>query len=241
MDNETRCSLVRDLLPGYVEGLTGQATNAFINDHLTGCAECRAAHRAMIGSKTPDEIQTEALVQTLRSHRRRRIRRGWAAVTALLIVLAVCLLPLPRSIHREYDALEWRCGDAEYSVKRSVRIDGTYFNYLFRTDTFQGSIVIEGHPQSERPMSHCQFVDGLANLWYQNEKSLMQCHGMLLMEPDGSGFQICLYEDGGWNGADGLMLTSNAASRADAVDKANALAKKLNPSFLGSEDVNDFY
>lgn len=234
MDNETRCSLVRDLLPGYVEGLTGELTNAFVGSHLADCPRCRAAHRAMIGAKTPDEALAEAIVQKLRSQHRRRVRCGWATLIALLTVLAFCLLPLPRSISREYDALEWRCGDGEYSVERRVSIDGTYLDYLFRTDTFHGSIVLEGQPETERPMSRCRFEDGLGNLWYENEEALMQGFGMLLLEPDGGDFLICLYEDGGWNGADGLMLTSNAANRDEAVAKANALAKKLNPSFLGS-------
>jgi len=240
MENETRCSLVRDLLPGYVEGLTGEATNAFVSAHLADCAECRAAHRAMIGAKTPDEIQTEAIVQMLRSQRRRIVRRRCIVLAVLLIVLAVCLLPLPRRINREYDALEWRCGDGEYSVERTVRIDGTYFDYLFRTDTFNGSIVIEGYPATERPMSRCRFEDGLGGLWYQDEETLMKGFGMLLLKPDGSEFLICLYEDGGWNGEDGLMLTSNSADRAEAVSKANVLAEELNPSFLGAGTTNSF-
>ena len=93
---------------------------------------------------------------------------------------------------------------------------------------------------TERELSRCSFDDGLAGLWYPNEESLMRGFGMLLLEPDGDDFLICIYEDGGWNGGDGLMLTSNASSRADAVQKANLLAEKLNPSFLGSGDSNDF-
>jgi len=240
MENETRCSLVRDLLPGYVEGLTQESTNAFISGHLAGCAECRAAHRAMTGTKTPDEIKADAIMQTLRSHRRRAVRRRWTVLVSLLTLLVVCFAPLPRTIRGDYSALEWRCGDAEYAVERSVRIDGTYFDYLFRTDSFHGFIVIEGYPQSEQRLDRCQFTDGLAGLWYPNEEYLMRCLGMLLLEPDGDDFLVCLYEDGGWNGRDGLMLTSNAADRAEAVAKANALTKKLNPSFLGSEDSKPF-
>ena len=89
-------------------------------------------------------------------------------------------------------------------------------------------------------MSRCRFEDGLGNLWYEDERALMRGFGMLLLEPDGEGFLICLYEDGGWNGEDGLMLTGSAASRKEAVAKANALAEKLNPSFLGAGDTNDF-
>ena len=42
MNDETRCSVVRDLLPGYIDNLTSEQTNAFVKAHLAACAECRA-------------------------------------------------------------------------------------------------------------------------------------------------------------------------------------------------------
>ena len=34
------CNLVRDLLPNYIENLTNNDTNLFIENHLKDCSEC---------------------------------------------------------------------------------------------------------------------------------------------------------------------------------------------------------
>ena len=45
MRNE--CSIVRDLLPLYVEGLVGAETEDFIREHLSSCEGCRNEHESM--------------------------------------------------------------------------------------------------------------------------------------------------------------------------------------------------
>ncbi|MBQ2755397.1 MAG: zf-HC2 domain-containing protein, partial [Oscillospiraceae bacterium] len=39
MKNE--CSIVRDILPLYVEDMVSADTSAFVEEHLEKCAECR--------------------------------------------------------------------------------------------------------------------------------------------------------------------------------------------------------
>ena len=41
MKNE--CSLVRDMLPLYLENMVSEETRAFIKEHLETCPECAAA------------------------------------------------------------------------------------------------------------------------------------------------------------------------------------------------------
>lgn len=40
MDKKTECKLVQDLLPNYIEKLTSEETNVFIEKHLKSCEEC---------------------------------------------------------------------------------------------------------------------------------------------------------------------------------------------------------
>ena len=40
MKNE--CSLVRDMLPLYLENMVSEETAAFVKEHLEGCPECAA-------------------------------------------------------------------------------------------------------------------------------------------------------------------------------------------------------
>lgn len=41
MKEKRDCKLVQDLLPNYIDGLTNEETNKFIEEHLNTCEECR--------------------------------------------------------------------------------------------------------------------------------------------------------------------------------------------------------
>ncbi|MGN0314285.1 MAG: zf-HC2 domain-containing protein [Fusicatenibacter sp.] len=38
--NSSKCSVVRDILPLYLENMVSEETGAFIKDHLENCPEC---------------------------------------------------------------------------------------------------------------------------------------------------------------------------------------------------------
>ena len=41
MSRKNECKIVQDLLPNYVEGLTNEETNLFIEEHLRECNTCK--------------------------------------------------------------------------------------------------------------------------------------------------------------------------------------------------------
>ena len=45
--NHLPCEVVRDLLPSYVDGLTSDATNALLEQHLEDCPDCKSVLDAM--------------------------------------------------------------------------------------------------------------------------------------------------------------------------------------------------
>ena len=44
MRNETSCSIIRDLLPNYAEGLTSPETSEVVKAHLETCHTCRSLY-----------------------------------------------------------------------------------------------------------------------------------------------------------------------------------------------------
>ena len=40
MKNSKDCDIVRDLLPNYIENLTGENTNKYIENHIKECENC---------------------------------------------------------------------------------------------------------------------------------------------------------------------------------------------------------
>ena len=47
MKDRRSCKIIQDLLPNYIEGLTNQETNQFIEDHLNECNECKKMYTDM--------------------------------------------------------------------------------------------------------------------------------------------------------------------------------------------------
>ena len=44
---ERDCKIVQDLLPNYIEKLTNEETNKFIEEHLKTCEECKKIYDNM--------------------------------------------------------------------------------------------------------------------------------------------------------------------------------------------------
>ena len=54
------CSIVRDLLPLYVEQMVSADTGEFVKEHLEGCRECRGEYEQMKQPRSLDEDKKKA-------------------------------------------------------------------------------------------------------------------------------------------------------------------------------------
>lgn len=73
MNKQLECEIIRDLLPGYVEGLTSEASNREVEKHLKNCAECMEYYRQMnsdinIESEENTENIKNAFIKTKRMY-----------------------------------------------------------------------------------------------------------------------------------------------------------------------------
>lgn len=57
MKNE--CSLVRDMLPLYLENMVSEETAAFVKEHLEGCPECAAELEAVKAGTKVEKLGCE--------------------------------------------------------------------------------------------------------------------------------------------------------------------------------------
>lgn len=94
------CSIVRDLLPLYAEGMLSQESAAFVKEHLEGCDDCRAVYH---GEDTPPggvpvstaKERTEE-VGVLRTLKKKLRKQTWCAIfiTAAVVLLVTLMLRL---------------------------------------------------------------------------------------------------------------------------------------------------
>lgn len=81
-----KCEIIRDLLPVYVDGLTGAESNHEIDAHLADCAACRKALADMQAElQTPPPELPETEQRKIRPFRKLNRRIRW-----MLLAVVVC-------------------------------------------------------------------------------------------------------------------------------------------------------
>lgn len=99
MKNE--CSIVRDILPLYLENMVSDETGAFVKEHLKGCPECTAELEALkagpkvekIGSEMRDSLEVEVMksMKATRKKFRKKAYRVAAIIAGIFIIVCVLL------------------------------------------------------------------------------------------------------------------------------------------------------
>ena len=83
------CDIIRDLMPLYADGLTSEASNRRINDHVKTCPECRRLRDEMCAplEPAPEDNEQQILERVYKTQRRKTIL-SWTVII-LALVLAV--------------------------------------------------------------------------------------------------------------------------------------------------------
>lgn len=99
MKNE--CSIVRDILPLYLENMVSDETGAFVKEHLKGCSECTAELEALkagpkvekISSEMRDSLEAEVMksMKATRKKFRKKAYRFAAVIAGIFIIVCVLL------------------------------------------------------------------------------------------------------------------------------------------------------
>ena len=85
------CEVIRDLFPSYIDGLTSEASNQAVEEHVTNCEECRKLLSSMKGGEeafAPEEPEKKE-IDYLKKNRRRTVM---IVLFSILGVLAIGVL-----------------------------------------------------------------------------------------------------------------------------------------------------
>ena len=102
MKNE-KCSLIKDLLPSYIDELTSEETNKEIENHLSECEECKKVYESMKsdipgeeGTKNPEEYDEQLIRKIGLDVKRKTDRSKVVSIIAIVsLILLFVLLNLP--------------------------------------------------------------------------------------------------------------------------------------------------
>ncbi len=86
MCDKITCQIVRDLLPNYIEGLTGEETNAAVAHHLADCEACRQLHEKLKADMAVPKFEKRDLIRLLKAIRKARLTQILLAVLAGIVL-----------------------------------------------------------------------------------------------------------------------------------------------------------
>ena len=91
MTEKLPCAVVRDLLPGELEGMNSPETSALLTSHLESCPDCRAIRDAMAAPTPamPEPREVQGLKKVRKAVHRRVRTVILAAVLALVLLVSI--------------------------------------------------------------------------------------------------------------------------------------------------------
>ena len=148
---------------------------------------------------------------------------------AILLIVAVCILPRKMHIDTTIDAVEWVLNKEDSTKKVSVKVKGTYNTYLFKKNSFDGEIQIDGYSQTDNAtLQTVYFTDGVGNLIYQDKQDSLKMTsvGFLVCSSDFKEVLMGVYSDSGlWTGDDGIVISGSASDYVGALQTAKKLSE----------------
>ena len=126
MKEKKNCEVIQDLLPNYIEKLTSEKTNEYIENHIKECPECAEMLKNM-KSEIKSELKNanKKEINYLKKYNRRL--KGLAVIILLIAVIYVVIIGNKMLILNEIT------GKAQESMQND--------NLHIRVATFSGSVM----------------------------------------------------------------------------------------------------
>lgn len=93
MKNELPCDIIRDLLPGFIDGLSSKATIEAVQNHLLTCEECRRLKDSMQNNNQEMEVldggeeEDKILMKKIRKRLNRKLRIAVLCFAVSIVIL----------------------------------------------------------------------------------------------------------------------------------------------------------
>ncbi|WP_240420721.1 zf-HC2 domain-containing protein [Paenibacillus periandrae] len=206
MDSKLNCSIIQDILPNYIEGLTSDITNKAIQDHLASCADCRKALENMTSEM--EETNGMKVVPPKQINFLKKIKlRQWKVAGMSVLVSVIVLLCVFYFIGtRDFpvsgrditigDVYQMKDGSIHYSI--SANVNGYVSNTSSQSDGESEIIRIYEHrrlnssdgkniiliPEKWSPLSNSNSAQEKTAIYYegngQSDRILIWKKGMEL-------------------------------------------------------------
>ena len=98
MKQNRDCKIVQDLMPTYVEGLTDEVTNEYIEEHIANCSECAQMLKDMNGDIQLEKITQDKEIKYLKKWKNR------IKICVLIVALLGIIAAIGVAVFMHYDS-----------------------------------------------------------------------------------------------------------------------------------------
>ncbi len=162
---ENKCKIVTDLLPNYIENLTSEDTNKFIQEHLNTCEECKKVYSEM-KSDIQENIENTEIVKKIKTYKRKTL----AIKLVILIILIAILFPIIKNIVFKYyivsNVLE---KNMDYDIGNNYRIE-EYTDSIERYENHITTYYLEGKMKKVYGDKLLEYYDGKDHYYFDDDQ-----------------------------------------------------------------------
>ena len=140
MKNE--CSIVRDLLPLYTDHMTSDETDAFIEEHLEHCEECRNELKKL-QEELPVPQETEPVMSLAKTYKKKKTETILCTAALAVSLLLSLFAWLTKPQYLLYKQAVESVTETDTSVMISFSQDVTYYDTEYYTDPDTGKVYVD--------------------------------------------------------------------------------------------------
>lgn len=119
-----KCEIIRDLLPSYIDGLTSRESNEAIEEHLTGCVECREMLSEMRKDLNTERTKEETNIQPFLKIKK---ATAWKVLVAIILTAVVGALGIEYYKMYYYHGKSMSSNEVTVSCVEEKNIKSLYF------------------------------------------------------------------------------------------------------------------
>lgn len=188
MKEKRNCRIIQDLLPTYIEKLTSQETNSYIEEHLKDCSECS---KILINMKKNIKIENNKVDKTEINYFKKYNKKINFLKLIILIIIIIFLIIIGRKALILITLSE--------KANKNINSD----NYYARLSQYEGTTIFitEIYKKEEKQMNIQTYYDSQNNEYYSklieysdknttrlytelnNEKTMMLDQNSALLSP----------------------------------------------------------
>lgn len=152
MKEKRECKLVQDLLPNYIEKVTSEETNQYMEEHLQNCTDCEKIYTSMTREIKAKALDTDKTVDYMKKVNQ-KMKIAKIALGSIVIIILLIMLGFWANTFRNYRILE----ELRQTLKETQKTSNYHLTMSTKMENY-GLIVMDTYGKDGKVVSMSQAI-----------------------------------------------------------------------------------